>query len=568
MDIFALLLQNLEKSLAADKKQKSGAVHPDLFEDLLQKSLERTFSQKIAPKAQPTLSPTTSERSKRVFSQSQTTPSSMPIRDAQDLQKLDKHQPKVSQKGASMRTARLAHPKSEAKEMHPHPFMVNIPAQSHPVQKDAHTDEVMRGSKTPDTQLRDKASPQERLPKSSKKSRIAHPPSQNADSLTQFVAIAPERPAQPAPLHPKSHEKRVQTATTHTESARNDAPHTPKSPSTRIKNHRPHDVAPALRRSSVKSEGHETLQSVQPPREQKSESTSLRASRHDVSQPQEIKQPQSPQSATPRTNMPQTLEKPIERSAKSAKQAKPTETGYTAQHTSQSGEAARAQQYAAFGRHDEPAFQTPQRNDQTGRVSTQRRPHHARYIDKNVTLAKSHVGDAPRRHASLEQPQPLVVLHDAPKEVPLHDEGSVTQLQPKRIAETQEQPQNMAQQQAHSFDSGESFEAHQAEASAHVMDEHAFEQLRRHEVRTIQLRLDQTLINVTMHQRQLSLNFVSSHSMQLDGNIAEVVDAIMQESGYERYKVTLRDRVRRITIDSKGREAARSEARSGVNVKV
>ncbi len=159
-------------------------------------------------------------------------------------------------------------------------------------------------------------------------------------------------------------------------------------------------------------------------------------------------------------------------------------------------------------------------------------------------------------------------MHDTPKDLPQREESVATLSQPKRIAETQEQPQNMAQQHAHSFDSGDSFEAHQAESAGHVMDEHAFEQLRRHEVRTIQLRLDQTLVNVTMHQRQLSLNFVSSQSMQLDGNIAEVVDAIMQESGYERYKVTLRDRERRITIDSKGREAARSEARSGVNVKV
>ncbi len=559
MDIFALLLQNLEKSLVADKKQKSTAAHPELFDNFLQKSLEQTFSQKITPKVQPALTTETfAKRPLSIFTPSQQT--RMPIQEVQKTQIPQVHETRAQAKSASVHVANPMHPKSDVKELKSHLFMVNIPAKSRALQKEAHkeahTNTFMQPPKRLHKKIHDKEGVVDTLSKSAKKSHAPQPStrSQNAEPLAQYVAIAAELPPRPTTATSQTIGKEARKRDRHhTESVHKSATQASKSPTTHIKNHRPHDFASLPQRSTSQPKVQQSWQRVQPSVGPKSESIFPHLMQNDTTPSQEAKQPRhTQQSVLPHTKM---LQAPQEGGNAASKHM---EMGYALQQNEKSGLATPSTQQAAPITHKDSSLQN------TGH----KQPRHARYIEKNVSVAKSEETHIPHRHTSAEESQPLVSTHDAPKEVQLRDESVVTLSQSKHATQTQEQPQNMAQQHTHSFDSGESFEMHQVDAPTHMTDEQAFEQLRRHEVRTIQLRLDQTLVNVTMHQRQLSLNFVSSQSMQLEGNIAEVVDAIMQESGYERYKVTLRDRERRITIDSKGRDTIRSETRSGVNVKV
>ena len=84
---------------------------------------------------------------------------------------------------------------------------------------------------------------------------------------------------------------------------------------------------------------------------------------------------------------------------------------------------------------------------------------------------------------------------------------------------------------------------------------------------TLTLKMNDTLINVTMHQKQISMHFISSAALHFHPDIEEFIANVMQEGGYEKYRVTLKDKQKKVTITSQ--EDVKSSARknSSINVK-
>ncbi len=198
-----------------------------------------------------------------------------------------------------------------------------------------------------------------------------------------------------------------------------------------------------------------------------------------------------------------------------------------------------------------------------------RHPHHAAQSLEAIPQRNRH--DA----VSHRHEQEVVIVHaDAPQQSQQSQQPSQQhpQTHEAKDARSGDGSQNFAQsqQQPQNFDSSDMFDSttETAEAQIHHFDEQALEQLERHRARTIQMRIDQTLININMTQKQVAMHFVSTQPMHIESDLGEVVDAIMKESGYERYKITLKDKERRVVLAQEERSSMHSDARSGVNVKV
>ncbi len=82
--------------------------------------------------------------------------------------------------------------------------------------------------------------------------------------------------------------------------------------------------------------------------------------------------------------------------------------------------------------------------------------------------------------------------------------------------------------------------------------------------RVIRLQIEDTRINISYAHNRLNLTFISQQNLQMGQEIEQFVHEVMQESGFERYRVALKDREKDMKVESK-REALR---RSGVDVKV
>ena len=91
------------------------------------------------------------------------------------------------------------------------------------------------------------------------------------------------------------------------------------------------------------------------------------------------------------------------------------------------------------------------------------------------------------------------------------------------------------------------------------MDQHKF----------VSIKLENTRVNVSLLQRYVSIHFVSSTSLQLQPDLQEFVDDIMKQNGFDRYKVSFKDRNKKVNIASKDdgeRDSVRTS--SSINVKV
>ncbi len=116
--------------------------------------------------------------------------------------------------------------------------------------------------------------------------------------------------------------------------------------------------------------------------------------------------------------------------------------------------------------------------------------------------------------------------------------------------------------------SGQSFEQHQDFAhTEHTHPQEPEPQIPEFQKRILSIRLDQTHININLTAKQLSLTFFSSATFHTDGNLGEFVEEVMQQSGFDKYKVTLKDRQKRIEILSKESRTS-SSSRSVIDVKV
>ena len=85
----------------------------------------------------------------------------------------------------------------------------------------------------------------------------------------------------------------------------------------------------------------------------------------------------------------------------------------------------------------------------------------------------------------------------------------------------------------------------------------------------ISLRLDKTFINVNLQTNMVHLSFVTHQSGILGHtNVHNIVDTIMKESGFDNYKVILKDKKRRIDISSAYTKRKVSPQRKSIDVKV
>ncbi|BCD68391.1 hypothetical protein [Nitratiruptor sp. YY09-18] len=83
----------------------------------------------------------------------------------------------------------------------------------------------------------------------------------------------------------------------------------------------------------------------------------------------------------------------------------------------------------------------------------------------------------------------------------------------------------------------------------------------------IKLQIENTLINVQMQQNSLQMQFVSGAHMHIDAHMQEFIDEVMTQSGFDKYRIALKDREKRVVFTSSESRSTQS-SRSGVDVKV
>jgi len=128
--------------------------------------------------------------------------------------------------------------------------------------------------------------------------------------------------------------------------------------------------------------------------------------------------------------------------------------------------------------------------------------------------------------------------------------------------------QHTATTQDSTDNSGHSFDRHQDFGQTEYTHTQEPEpQMPEFQKRILTIRLDQTHININFNANQLSLTFFSPTAFHNDGSLGEFIDEVMQQSGFDKYKVTLKDRQKRIEILSKESKTS-SSPRSVIDVKV
>ncbi len=116
--------------------------------------------------------------------------------------------------------------------------------------------------------------------------------------------------------------------------------------------------------------------------------------------------------------------------------------------------------------------------------------------------------------------------------------------------------------------SSQSFDQHQDLGhTEHANPQEPEPQMPEFQKRILTIRLDQTHININLNANQLSLTFFSPTTFHNDGSLGEFIDEVMQQSGFDKYKVTLKDRQKRVEILSKESKTS-SSPRSVIDVKV
>ncbi len=138
-----------------------------------------------------------------------------------------------------------------------------------------------------------------------------------------------------------------------------------------------------------------------------------------------------------------------------------------------------------------------------------------------------------------------------------------TQAIPKSV--DQISPQNSSQNDSGSQTFDQSPHQDQSPEHPYSLDQNQ-QQMPEFHKRVITIRLDQTNININFASSQLNITFSTMSRFHHDSSLSEFVDEVLKESGYEKYKVTLKDRQKRVELLSKESKTA-SATRSGIDVK-
>ncbi len=195
------------------------------------------------------------------------------------------------------------------------------------------------------------------------------------------------------------------------------------------------------------------------------------------------------------------------------------------------------------------------------------------YLDaKESPMAKTRSSGSKKKSVHLdEHPLGEELLQLSQKAEPITKEFK-QRVEPSLHQSSFEDISNKTQHTAAMQDSldqgGQSFEQHQDLAhTEHTHPQEPEPQIPELQKRIFTIRLDQTHININLTAKQLSLTFFSSATFHTDGNLGEFVEEVMQQSGFDKYKVTLKDRQKRIEILSKESRTS-SSPRSVIDVKV
>ena len=162
-----------------------------------------------------------------------------------------------------------------------------------------------------------------------------------------------------------------------------------------------------------------------------------------------------------------------------------------------------------------------------------------------------------------EDHRPLKEVVSPSKEISVHQSGLEDSF--KKVVEGSATLQNFQDQNQ----SSQSFEQYQDQGQTpHTHTPQESEgQLLEFQKRVLTIRLDHTQININFNANQLNLTFFSPAAFHNDGNLGEFIDEVMQQSGFDKYKVTLKDKQKRIEILSREKRRS-SHPRSVIDVKV
>ena len=119
---------------------------------------------------------------------------------------------------------------------------------------------------------------------------------------------------------------------------------------------------------------------------------------------------------------------------------------------------------------------------------------------------------------------------------------------------------NFSSQDSSAKDTGQKYSSLQENAES-------FEMPHSYQKQTLTLKFNEATVNVHLQQNRLYMQFVSQASMQLHPDMEEFISNVMQESGYEKYRVVLKDKEKRVTITSKEQKRL-FNGNSSINVKV
>ncbi|SMC09285.1 hypothetical protein [Nitratiruptor tergarcus] len=86
--------------------------------------------------------------------------------------------------------------------------------------------------------------------------------------------------------------------------------------------------------------------------------------------------------------------------------------------------------------------------------------------------------------------------------------------------------------------------------------------------RAVRIKIENTYINISMTQNRLNLHFISQSPLQLQPDLQEYVENVMKDSGYERYRVRIKDREKQTEFFSEDSSEQTKSANGSVNVKV
>ncbi|BCD61858.1 hypothetical protein NitYY0826_C0721 [Nitratiruptor sp. YY08-26] len=86
--------------------------------------------------------------------------------------------------------------------------------------------------------------------------------------------------------------------------------------------------------------------------------------------------------------------------------------------------------------------------------------------------------------------------------------------------------------------------------------------------RAVRIKIENTYINISMAQNCLNLHFVSQSPLQLQPDLQEYVESVMKDSGYEKYRVRIKDREKQTEFFSEDSSEQTKSANGSVNVKV